>query len=62
MSEDLEGKMVRDECPECHHKLMRNKIKNEWCSNFDCDYFVRDWLRIDSIVLKHLNRKFSKSE
>lgn len=56
------GSMVQDECPVCHKKLMRNWLGNEWCSNFDCDYFVRNNGTVSAQRIKQLNFKYSKSE
>ena len=56
------GEMVQDQCPLCGKKLMRNWLKHEWCSNFDCDYFVRNNDKVSSQRIKQLNFKYSKSE
>lgn len=56
------GEMVQDKCPICQKKLMRNWLKHEWCSNFDCDYFVRNNGTVSAQRIKQLNFKYSKSE
>lgn len=56
------GNMIQDECPVCHKKIMRNWLGNEWCSNFECDYFTRDGKTITAQRIRQLNFKYSKSE
>lgn len=56
------GEMVQDKCPLCQKRLMRNWLKHEWCSSFDCDYFIRNNGKVSSLRIKQLNFKYSKSE
>jgi hypothetical protein len=53
---------VAQKCPKCGKRVMDNWLNHEWCSNFECDHFIRNNGKVSEQRIKQLNFKYSKSE
>jgi len=44
---DYVGVQIEEKCPNCKvHKMMTNKKGSVWCTDLNCNYYIRDGKRV----------------